>query len=164
MKKWRYIAFCLLTLAMFLSVSAALAEITVPFGRPAMYSGTSNNFPTYNDSGGKHRGNDIQGSEYTAIFAVRSGTVRYAAYDGSYGNIVSIRDAEYPNIDFRYAHMASYVVKKGDVVEAGDLIGYMGKTGNVTGVHLHLEGAWKGNATTGFSDTNLNTCFTRKSG
>jgi hypothetical protein len=146
-----------------LFLTAAVAETVVPFGRPALYSGVSNNFPTYG-SGGKHRGNDIQGAKYSAIFAVRSGKVRYAKSDGSYGNIVSVRDKEFPNLDFRYAHLDFIVAKQGADVEAGDLIGYMGETGNVTGVHLHLECAWKGNATTGFSDTNLNTCFTRKSG
>ncbi len=151
---------CLLLACVF---SAALAETEVPFGKPALYSSVSNNFPTYNDSGKKHRGNDIQGAKYTAIYAVRSGKVRYAGKDSSYGNYVSIRDSEFSTIDFRYCHLDSYIVKKGDAVNAGDVIGFMGATGNVTGVHLHLEGAWKGNGTTGFSDINLNTCFKRKS-
>ena len=158
------ITFVLLLTAAVLKTSPGYAETTIPFGRPAIYSSVSNNFPTYNDSGSKHRGNDIQGSRNTAIYAVRSGTVRYAGWHNSYGNYISINDSEYGSIDFRYAHLSSFIVKAGDKVDAGDVIGYMGDTGNVTGVHLHLEGAWQGNWQTGFSDINLNTCFTRKNG
>lgn len=88
-----------------------------------------------------HRGMDIAGPYGTPIVAAESGTVieanNYDSWGDSWGYYVLI----YHNGTFttRYAHMSSMIVSTGQTVEKGQLIGYEGDTGNVTGPHLHFE-------------------------
>ena len=60
-----------------------------------------------------------------------------AGYDGSYGNktVVTLEDGT----ELWYCHQTSFVVSVGDTVRAGEVIGYVGSTGHVTGSHLHVE-------------------------
>ena len=73
--------------------------------------------------------------------AAESGTVieanNYDSWGDSWGYYVLI----YHNGTYttRYAHMSSMVVSTGQAVQQGQLIGYEGDTGNVTGPHLHFE-------------------------
>src|SRR3546814_15623048 len=56
---------------------------------------------------------------------------------GGYGNYVEV---EHGNaIQTRYGHMSSYIVRSGQQVKKGDLLGYVGSTGRSTGNHLHYE-------------------------
>ena len=66
-----------------------------------------------------------------------NGVVTSAEYDGSYGNktVVTLDDGT----ELWYCHQTSFVVSSGETVRAGQLIGYIGSTGHVTGPHLHLE-------------------------
>ena len=88
-----------------------------------------------------HRGMDIAGPYGTPIVAAESGTVieanNYDSWGDSWGYYVLI----YHNGTYttRYAHMSSMVVSTGQAVQQGQLIGYEGDTGNVTGPHLHFE-------------------------
>ncbi len=84
---------------------------------------------------------------YGVDFSARMGTEVYATGDGvvttvehsmwGYGNMVVI-DHDYGYIT-RYAHLQKAVVKKGQKVKRGQLIGYVGNSGKTTGVHLHYE-------------------------
>ena len=58
-------------------------------------------------------------------------------YDGAYGNktVVTLDDGT----EIWYCHQTSYAVSVGDSVRQGEVIGYVGSTGNTTGPHLHLE-------------------------
>ena len=60
-----------------------------------------------------------------------------ASYDGAYGNktVQTLDDGT----ELWYCHQTSYTVSSGETVRAGELIGYIGSTGHVTGPHLHLE-------------------------
>lgn len=70
------------------------------------------------------------------IMAHTGGTVAGVGYDPSAGNYINIQVAS--NVIMVYYHMKNKsTLKKGAVVKRGDVIGYMGKTGNVTGAHLH---------------------------
>ncbi|MBR5228135.1 MAG: M23 family metallopeptidase [Clostridia bacterium] len=95
-----------------------------------------------------HRGVDIGAADGTPIYAAQAGTVRVAAngaagLDWSYGYHVQIKHTDIdPNNDYYtvYAHMNSMpVVKAGQEVDVGTLIGYVGNTGNSYGAHLHFE-------------------------
>ncbi|WP_221933759.1 M23 family metallopeptidase [Aeromicrobium piscarium] len=93
-------------------------------------------------SSGQHTGLDLAGPSGTTIVAAASGTVKTAGYDGAYGNKTSIvlDDIDPGNqTEMWYAHQSRIVVEPGQKVNAGDVIGYTGATGNVTGPHLHLE-------------------------
>lgn len=87
-----------------------------------------------------HRGTDFSWSGITGtpIRAIKSGTVDATNIDWSYGNHVRIDHGS--GQKSLYAHMnATPLVSKGQWVEQGEIIGYVGSTGNVTGPHLHLE-------------------------
>ena len=84
-----------------------------------------------------HTGLDFAADTGTPIHAVANGVVTSASYDGSYGNktVLTLEDGT----ELWFCHQNEFAVSEGDVVEAGDVIGYIGSTGNVTGPHLHLE-------------------------
>lgn len=79
----------------------------------------------------------VKTGEAVPIYATRSGVVVFAGWDsGGGGNYVSIDHLD--NYKSQYMHLDSIVVKKGDKVTIGQLIGYMGNTGVGTGIHLHF--------------------------
>lgn len=88
-------------------------------------------------SSGWHNGVDFAAPSGTPIYASRSGTVTTAkSMTTSYGNHVVINHGDgYSSL---YAHMTYFVVSVGQYVTQGQLIGYVGSTGNSTGPHLHL--------------------------
>lgn len=81
------------------------------------------------------------GTDYIVVF--ESGKVTYAGYNGGYGNVVYIDHGN--GYQTRYAHQKYLNVKVGDYVKKGDVLGYMGATGNVTGAHVHFEVRINGN-------------------
>lgn len=89
-----------------------------------------------------HYGVDMGAPQGTPIYATRSGTVSLAAYNDSCGNYVIIRhDADFSSI---YMHMVYYIVSSGQQVRQGQVIGYVGSTGDSTGPHLHFEISYQG--------------------
>lgn len=84
-----------------------------------------------------HRGIDIPAPEGTPILAAHSGTVLICGWNDSFGNQVLIDDGA--GFSTRYAHMTTTAVSPGSVVTAGQVIGYVGSTGDSTGNHLHFE-------------------------
>ena len=92
-----------------------------------------------------HSGTDIAGYGIagTPIRAMESGKVTLARWYGAYGNCVIIdhgRSIENgKNYKTLYAHAMSLAVSQGESVSRGQIIGYVGSTGNSTGAHLHVE-------------------------
>lgn len=84
-----------------------------------------------------HKGIDIRAPLGSPIMAFRGGTVQCAQYHRSYGYMVEIQQDD--GIVARYAHMSQILVRKGDRVEPGLMIGRVGSTGRSTGPHLHFE-------------------------
>ena len=84
-----------------------------------------------------HRGTDIPAPEGTPILAAHSGTVMISGWNNSYGNQVLLDNGE--GLSTRYAHMTQTAVTAGEAVTAGQVIGYVGSTGDSTGNHLHFE-------------------------
>ncbi len=73
------------------------------------------------------------------VVAIGPGRVDFAGWRGGYGNVVDIRHSG--NYISRYAHFSKLAgkLRKGQAVEAGEVIGYVGQTGHATGPHLHFE-------------------------
>jgi len=86
--------------------------------------------------GRKHKGIDLTSSK-KSILAADTGKVTYAGWKDDYGNVIIIDHKN--GYETLYAHLSKISVKKGDIVEKGDVIGVMGSTGRSTGVHLHFE-------------------------
>ena len=90
-----------------------------------------------------HNGVDLAAPTGTKIVATRSGYVSVASYEhGGAGYYVQINHGDgYKSI---YMHMTHYIVKVGQYVDAGDVIGYCGSTGGSTGPHLHFGISYNG--------------------
>ena len=88
-----------------------------------------------------HTGTDIACAEGTPILAAADGIVTVAngldSWGGSYGYYIQINHGG--GLETLYAHCSSICVTTGQQVQAGQVIGYVGHTGRVTGSHLHLE-------------------------
>lgn len=84
-----------------------------------------------------HTGLDFAAPSGTPIRAVSNGVVTSAGSDGAYGNktVLTLDDGT----ELWFCHQTSFAVSTGDKVRAGEVIGYVGSTGHVTGPHLHLE-------------------------
>ncbi|MFZ1652588.1 MAG: M23 family metallopeptidase [Candidatus Nanopelagicales bacterium] len=74
--------------------------------------------------------------------ATENGVVVKAGFDGPYGNSIVIKHAN--GLKTRCGHLSKILIKKGEHVSAGQLIGRVGDTGNTTGPHLHFEVIKKG--------------------
>lgn len=85
-----------------------------------------------------HKGIDIAIAGGTPIYAAHNGTVAATTGHWSYGNVVMIDNGD--GISTLYAHMQSAaIVSVGQTVTQGQVIGYVGSTGNSSGNHLHFE-------------------------
>ena len=84
-----------------------------------------------------HTGMDIASAKGTQVVASARGTVIFARYKWLIGNLIVIDHGN--GIITKYGHLDKFMVKKGDVVDRGDIIGLMGNTGQSTGPHLHYE-------------------------
>lgn len=84
-----------------------------------------------------HHGIDLAAKQGSKILCYKDGTVVGAEYgDAVYGNCVTVSHGDEQTF---YAHMSDILVKAGDTLEAGDVIGIIGSTGKSTGIHLHFE-------------------------
>ena len=94
-----------------------------------------------------HSGTDFAAPGGTPIHAAASGYVQVAGWSsGGYGNYVIIYHGKMSDgnqYSTLYGHMRSVATSAGKYVQQGEIIGYVGSTGNSTGNHLHLE-VWKG--------------------
>ena len=84
-----------------------------------------------------HHGIDLAGTWQENIKVSADGIVTFAGYHGSFGKVVRINHNY--GIRTTYGHLAKILVKKGQIVSEGLVIGKMGRTGRVDGAHLHYE-------------------------
>lgn len=117
---------------------------TMPVSYNFKYNKVMGNVMGY-PSGGWHSGVDFgpakAGVDGDPVIAVGSGTVAYVCAEGTggQGNCIGIRMNKNPDHYFVYMHLCKKpTFNVGDKVTAGQVIGYMGTTGNSTGTHLHL--------------------------
>lgn len=85
-----------------------------------------------------HRALDIAAPIGTPVYAADNGIVLKSGYtqDGYGGRVIIDHQIDYITL---YAHLSQALVQVGDVVQKGQLIGYVGSTGNSTGPHIHFE-------------------------
>lgn len=103
-------------------------SVSSPYGY--RYSPTHGNYEL-------HSGTDFPAPKNTPVLASMDGVVERAEVMGGYGNCVVIRhNSKYQTY---YAHNTSFAVSAGDSVKQGDVIAYVGSTGNSTGPHCHFE-------------------------
>ena len=120
-------------IAQYISVSYPLKKIKV-----------NSNFGMRNDpftgKPAKHNGLDLhaQGDE---VYSMLAGRIKKVGKDKRSGNYVVL---EYGNYTVSYCHLSKVLVRKGDSVNAGDVVGISGSTGRSTGEHLHLTCKYKG--------------------
>ncbi len=112
----------------------------MPLGKPIEGPITSK-FGTRNDPLNKkksiHEGVDIRGRRGDKIHSTADGVVIKAFKNGGYGNYVEIDHGNgYRTV---YAHMQKFLVKKGQAIKRGQVVGLVGSTGRSTGPHLHYE-------------------------
>ena len=89
-----------------------------------------------------HEGMDFSSPIGTPVYATGNGTVTNASWKSQYGNLIEISHGY--NYTTRYAHLSEILVKPGQAVKRGDLIGKVGNTGKSTGPHLHYEVRFRG--------------------
>ncbi len=84
-----------------------------------------------------HSGVDLAGPEGTRVKVTNDGKVTHAGWFAAYGNEIDVDHGM--GFATRYGHLSQILVKEGQVVKKGDVIGIQGSTGRSTGNHLHYE-------------------------
>ena len=99
-----------------------------------------------------HSGLDIGAPEGSKLIAVTSGEITFTGFLGGGGYTITLTTG---NIKFTYCHVSPfYIVKTGDKVVQGQVIGYSDNSGNSTGPHLHFEIRPKGGGSGEYGSTN----------
>lgn len=84
-----------------------------------------------------HNGIDVSSLKGTPIVSPADGVVTFRGHQGGFGKMLELTHGE--GIVTRYAHLSRYNVSKGQRVQRGEVIGYVGNTGRSTAPHLHYE-------------------------
>jgi len=109
----------------FISPLLGVFPITTQYGAPSAFDRTP------------HLGIDFGTPEGTPIYAPADMKITRAdARDPGGGNIII---GQYGDIELVFAHLSSFAANVGDTVQQGEIIGYTGSSGHVTGAHLHFE-------------------------
>lgn len=104
------------------------------FSRISSRYNLSRRIKLYGNKVRAHKGTDFAANVGTPIMSTANGTVIESRYRGGNGNYVKVRhNSVYTT---QYLHMKKRAVKKGDYVKQGDVIGYVGMTGNTSGPHV----------------------------
>ncbi|MEI8081434.1 MAG: peptidoglycan DD-metalloendopeptidase family protein [Actinomycetes bacterium] len=122
-----------------LSMAAEIARASRVMPLPA---GTTTWTPNFGVSGplwggGRHTGQDFGAPSGTPILAAAKGIVAFTGNAGPYGNMTRITHPD--GVETWYAHQSAIYVHAGQSVQAGQMIGAVGSTGNSIGPHLHFE-------------------------
>ena len=83
-----------------------------------------------------HEGIDLAAPAGTPVYAAHAGRVIFSGRRGAYGNLAIVRGDHILTV---YGHNSSLRARRGDLVKRGEIISYVGATGNASGPHLHFE-------------------------
>ena len=123
------------------ALAAVIALASVGVADLAAAQRVSSNFGYRKDpfhGGSKfHAGMDFAAVEGTPVYATGDGIVRRARRAGGYGNLVELENGF--GFQTRFAHLSKIMVREGQFVRRGELVGLVGSTGRSTGAHLHYE-------------------------
>lgn len=119
------------------SVSPTSGQFSSPFGLRT--------HPVTGEVGKMHYGVDISNARWTPIYAAAAGVVTLAKYNDYFGNYIVVDHGN--GIETKYGHLEKAVVKEGQLIDRYQVLGYMGRTGRTTGIHLHYEVWMNENAT-----------------
>ncbi|MEL7001881.1 MAG: M23 family metallopeptidase [Bacteroidota bacterium] len=89
----------------------------------------------------QHEGLDFTAPTGTPVYATGDGVVSRSSVSTTYGNVIYISHGY--GYQTRYAHLVKYIVKRGEKVNRGQIIGYVGNTGRSQAPHLHYEVLYK---------------------
>ena len=89
-----------------------------------------------------HKGLDFSAPKGSPVYATGDGKVEYAEYSDSFGQVVYLNHGY--EFQTRYAHLTMFIVKQGESVKRGQVIGYVGNTGLSVSAHLHYEVLYQG--------------------
>ena len=84
-----------------------------------------------------HEGHDFSAKIGTEVVATADGVVKSSRYFGSFGNFIEVDHGN--GFITCYGHLSKRLVKRGETIERGQLIGKVGNTGRSTAAHLHYE-------------------------
>lgn len=89
-----------------------------------------------------HKGLDFAASIGTPVYATGDGKIAMAYFSDSYGNVIYLDHGHH--FETRYAHLSRFNIKPGEKVKRGQVIGFVGTTGNSKAPHLHYEVLFNG--------------------
>jgi len=118
-------------------------KMPIKFGRLSSRYNLRRRIALYGNKIRAHKGTDFAAPIGTEIMATANGIVTESRRKGGNGNYVKIRHNS--TYSTQYLHMSRRAVKVGDVVKQGDVIGYIGMTGNTSGPHVCYR-FWKNGA------------------
>jgi murein DD-endopeptidase MepM/ murein hydrolase activator NlpD len=128
-------------------LTRALASVPVRrpvMGEPEISSSFGMRIDPFIRAPAMHTGMDFRGDTGDPARATADGTVTIAAWQGGYGKMVEVDHGN--GLTTRYAHLSEIIVKVGQRVRAGHIVGKVGSTGRSTGPHLHYETRVNGEA------------------
>lgn len=118
-----------------------IASVAIPSRNPLAMERMTSSFGMRDHPilGGRraHKGVDLAAPTGTPVYATADGTVSRASWFSGYGLYIALEHGG--DMQTRYGHMSRLNVAEGQHVHKGDVIGFVGSTGNSTGPHLHYE-------------------------
>jgi len=131
---------CLPIAALTLLCAACASRPAAPgaFLMPVEGASLSSAFGEHRGRGRKpHAGMDLRAPHGTPVAAAASGRVSFRGVQRGFGNLVVLDHGG--GAQTYYAHLSDFAVGHGETVARGQVIGFVGRTGNATGAHLHFE-------------------------
>jgi len=117
------------------------APVAIPSAEPVKGSSFTSGFGVRSDPfrgrAAMHAGVDLAGPLGTPIYATADAIVSRSEWANGYGNLIELGHGR--GFETRYGHLSRSLVRAGQRVKRGDMIGLMGSTGRSTGSHLHYE-------------------------